>query len=605
MNKRTLIAVLIFLNIAVISLFLILFTNSTYPIVGNDYRLFGPRLLDSLLFYKINGFGIEWYTPSFGGGLPAYPNPLQMQFSFQQLFTFFTNPWIAIMLSSVVYIAIGFGVAYLLLKDVLSLHPFAAILGAGFFVACGFFIERMIVGHTDKITYPLLVVPVYAILNRKLPAWLNGVLIGLTLAIWLNSGGVYIGVMCLFTAMVTLPLIYLIRPNLFAWKSFFATAAWGVLFTLLLCISKLYPMVLFMRNFPRVVEDRYFVSLGSSIAGAVLQLIGVMPTLPFLEIIGKNPLVLPVRLTQLTGTQYGFWEIDSSISPVLIVLLAYGLWTTIRHFPAIEKKDWWKKALAAGLLIFSIIFVFQFAEARGFLFNHFRVIPIFKSLRTNTRFISSYVLPLAMLGAMAFDHWLKGRPARQSAAAFVALNVISLAFLWTYYLLPINVQYRSFDINAVIDTYKGIEAGQTYPVTQIIPEMNDYEVFQAGASNVHRHYDPLLSGHSFTPQVHEGPVSDIQNGSYNMTDPTGYVFPAENHSELFSLIPVSEATQMEQFTQRKAPDWKLPLLQIVFDWVSGLTFVLIFPAILFYWLGRRYPALSLARLRPFPRAERP
>ncbi len=169
MKNRNVYVGLVFFNILIISIFIILFTNSTYPVVGNDYRLFGPRLLDSLLFYKVNGFGIEWYTPSFGGGLPAYPNPLQMQFSFQQLFTFFFNPYIAILLSSVVYISIGFWVAFLLLRDVVDLHPLAAILGAGFFVATGFFIERMIVGHADKITYPLIVMPIYALLNRKLP----------------------------------------------------------------------------------------------------------------------------------------------------------------------------------------------------------------------------------------------------------------------------------------------------------------------------------------------------------------------------------------------------------------------------------------------------
>ena len=101
MKRRILIPALILINILVISLFIILYTNSTYPTVGNDYRLFGPRLLDTFLYYKVNGFGIEWYTPSFGGGLPAYPNPLQMQFSFQQFFTLFTNPWVAIMLACV------------------------------------------------------------------------------------------------------------------------------------------------------------------------------------------------------------------------------------------------------------------------------------------------------------------------------------------------------------------------------------------------------------------------------------------------------------------------------------------------------------------------
>jgi len=73
-----------------------------------------------------------------------------MQFSFQQLFTFFANPWIAIL-------ATGCGLYYcwilgyiLLLRDVLELKPFSAILGAGFFVANGFFIERWLLGTQIK-----------------------------------------------------------------------------------------------------------------------------------------------------------------------------------------------------------------------------------------------------------------------------------------------------------------------------------------------------------------------------------------------------------------------------------------------------------------------
>lgn len=603
MKKRYLYLGLIILNILIISIFIIRYVSFTYPIVGNDYRLFGSRLLDSLLFYKVNGFGIEWYTPSFGGGLPAYPNPLQMQFSFQQLFTFFFNPWIAILITCVIYIVAGFGVAFLLLRDVLDIHPLAAILGAGFFVACGFFFERMIAGHTDKITYPLIVVPIYAIFNRKLPAWLNGILIAVTGAIWLNSGGVYIGVMGLFTALVTLPLVYFIKPALFDWKRIWPVAAWAVVLTALLCGSKLYPVVTYMRNFPRLIEDHYYVDLSSSIGGAVLQLVGVMTTLPFLRLIGKSSLVLTVRLTKLTGTPYGFWEIDSSVSPVLILLLLYGLWISLRRLPRFEKKGLIGKGIAAACLIFSVVFVFQFAEARGFLFDHLHVLAIFRSLRTNTRFISSYVLPLAILGALAFNYWIRHRSASRGWAGFAVLNAISLVSLWAYYLLPISVQYRDFDIQPIIDTYAGIMAGKTYPVTKIIPDMNDYEVFEAGATNVGRHYDPLLAGHSFTPNVHEGSVFDIKNGFYNMTDPTGYVFPAENHSDLFSLIPVTESRQMEAFVNRRQTDWKLPFIQKILDWAAGLTFILIFPAIILYIFRKRFPRLAGFRLGPFSRSE--
>jgi hypothetical protein len=121
-KSRHLTILLIGINILAISFFLVQYTSATYPMVGHDYQLFGPRLIDTLLHYKVNGFSIEWYTPSFGGGLPAYPNPLQMQFSIQQLFTFFFNPWTAILASGVIYLGVGFWITFLFLRNLLEFN---------------------------------------------------------------------------------------------------------------------------------------------------------------------------------------------------------------------------------------------------------------------------------------------------------------------------------------------------------------------------------------------------------------------------------------------------------------------------------------------------
>jgi hypothetical protein len=596
MKYRNIYTALIAINILIIIFFVVQYTSAAYPLVGSDYRLFGPRLLDTLLHYKVNGFSIEWYTPSFGGGLPAYPNPLQMQFSLQQLFTFFANPWIAILATSAVYIVVGFWVTFLLLRDVLELKPFSAILGASFFVANGFFIERLVVGHADKITFPLIVIPIFALFYRKIPSWLAGILISITGAILLNSGGVYIGFMCFFTAIVTIPIFYFLKPALFDLKKMISVVIWGGILTILLCGSKFYAITTFMQTFPRDVQDHYFVSLNSSIVGAAFQLIGVMTTLPFLKLVGKSSLVYVVRLTKWTGTPYGFWEVDSSISPALIILLIYGIWTILFHKPHFGKRDLINKVIAGICLIISVIFVFQFSTARGFLFDAVKGWPLIKSLRTNTRFIASFVLPLAILGVKGFDYWTKGKSGLRTIAAFVFLNGLSLVALWGYYLLPMRVQGRTYDITSIMGTYTKIQAGDTFPVNKIIPTMNDDEVFIAQASNVTFHYDPLLGENSFHPHVHEGSVFDIQNGFYNMTDPTGYVYPKENNSKLFSLIPVSDYNKLIDFLNRRQPDWKLPLIQIVLDWAAGLTFILIVLAVIFYSFRKQFSGIIPLRL---------
>jgi hypothetical protein len=596
MKHRTLYTALIVLNILVIALFVIQYTSATYPIVGGDYRLFGSRLLDSLLHYKVNGFSIQWYTPSFGGGLPAYPNPLQTQFSLPQLFTFFVNPWIAILASSVIYIIIGFWITFRLLRDVLEFKPLSAILGANFLITSGFFIEQLVTGHADKITFPLIVVPVYALINRKIPAWLAGVLISLTGAILLYSGGEYIGVICLFTIIITLPVVYFLNPSLLAWRKVVPVIIWGSVFTLLLCGSKLYAVTAFVKYFPREVNDHYFVDWYMSIGGLVFQLVGIMTTLPILNLIGKSSLVYVVRLTQWTGSPYGFWELDSSISPALIFLLICGIGIALSHKPHIDRSNLVKKGVAGICLIVAIVLVVQFSTARGFLFEAMKGLPLLKSLRTNTRFVSAFVLPLALLGAKIFDHLITRKSSTKSIPAYIFLNGISLVSLWAYYLLPMGIQGRYFDIQNVLDTYTKVRAGDKFPVNKIISNMNDYEVFQAQASNVTGHYDALLGENSFHPLVHDGSVFDIDVGFYNMTDPTGYVFPRENDSKIFSRIPVSDYGKLVEFLNRRQPDWKLPLAQIVLDWAAGLTFILVICAVCVFlvrkWLRRRLLPIS-------------
>ena len=70
-NTPRLTALIIIVNLIVINLVLFLFANLDYPLIGHDYHLIIPQMLDSLLYYRNNGISIQWYTPSFGGGPPA------------------------------------------------------------------------------------------------------------------------------------------------------------------------------------------------------------------------------------------------------------------------------------------------------------------------------------------------------------------------------------------------------------------------------------------------------------------------------------------------------------------------------------------------------
>jgi hypothetical protein len=319
------------------------------------------------------------------------------------------------------------------------------------------------------------------------------------------------------------------------------------------------------------------VSWYTGLGGLIAQLIGVMTTLPVLKLISKSSLVFVVRLQEWTGTPYGFWELDSSLSPVLIILLIYGAWKALSHRPRVDKKDIFKKIIAGVCLIAGIILTIEFSIAKGFLYTELSTLPVLKSLHANTRFASAFVLPLVILGAKVFNDWSdKAVSTKKTVGAFALLNSLALVSIWSYYLLPMNVQQRSFDLQSLIETYNHITAGDTFPVKMIVPDMNDYEVFMLQASNVTRHYEPLFRDENelFHPLVHAGSVYEIDNGYYNFTNPTGYVFPGVNGTWMYERILVTDRDKLDVFLNRRQPDWKLPLMQTILDWSAGLTLIL-------------------------------
>lgn len=564
-------ALFIFLNILLLGVFLFQYASASYPMVGHDFRLFAARLIDSHLHYKINGLSLQWYTPSFGGGLPAYANPLQAQFSLPQFLLLFMNPWNAILLAAIIYALLGFLAVFFFLKVALGFRPLSAILGAAFFTVNGYFIERVVVGHVNFINFPLIAVFILALLHPKLPAWLAGVLLSLASATLVYSGGVYNGVIGLFSALIIFPLVYFLKPSLISWRRLLPILLWGGFLTLLLCGSKLYATGLYMQNFPRVVRDEFRTDWMTGTGGLIFQLVGVMSATPFLAALGKSGMVIVARLDQWTRTPYGFWELDASLSPVLLLLLALGIGRVLKHKPRREFS--WKKLAAAGFLLFSVALVVQFAIAKGPLFQALRTLPVLLSLHANTRFAAAFILPLAILGAKVFDDWTIRQVKRTPPLlAFLLLDGLVLAALWTYNLLPLDVQARTFDMTSLTETYDRIQAGDPLPVRTIVPAMNDYEVFSLGASNTTGHYEPLFrdNNEAFHPEVHEGPVFDLQDGYYNMTNPAGYLFPDENSTRLYERFRESDYEKLAAFVNRRQPDWALSLPQRILDWAALL-----------------------------------
>jgi hypothetical protein len=208
---------LIILNILAIGVFIIWFCNRDYPMIGHDYRLFMPYMIDSYLHQKINGLTVQWYTPSFAGGRPVYSSPEDLQFSLPQFLMWVVNPWSAVLTSLMVFITVGFIATYYFLKKLLGLGALASILGAVFFIANGFYFDHAAVGHITFQEFPLFAVIVIIFTHPRLPTWLGGVILSLMITILLYSGLHNISFFPLIS-LVFLPLLYLIKPSLLNWE---------------------------------------------------------------------------------------------------------------------------------------------------------------------------------------------------------------------------------------------------------------------------------------------------------------------------------------------------------------------------------------------------
>lgn len=590
MKKSSLfVLALLVANIAILGFFFFRYPIGTAPWVGHDYRFFIPALIDNYLFQKVNGLAVHWYTPSFAGGLPVYPNPQDIQFSLPQLFTWLVNPWQAIRLSIAFYVVVGLTSTAYFLHRYLGLSAFASLLGGVFFSASGFYVEQMAVGVVTFQTFPLIALILLILFSRRLSARAGGLLLALLSALLIYSGSFFIILIFIFSILLSLPIIYLIAPASFNWRHLLSTVLWGLGLSLLTCGSKFFAIYSLMQFAPRLADDQYTVNALTGLAGMVYQLLGSMTIIPLQAWLEGSTVWLAApkfaaALARITGTNYGMWEMDISLSPALLLLLIGGLFTRlfdkrIKTAP-FDKKRW----IAVAGLVFLVWLVVEFSLAKGLLYPALHQLPVLRSLRANVRFPSAFIFPLAMTGAAIFHQWTQRWKSQTGwLVGFLLLNGLALISLNVYNQIPaVDLQKRLFNISEVEPVFAEIrKAGVTFPVTTVIPNANGWKVFERNATNLIDPYDPLFKGRSkqFAQAVHAGPVSDIRNGCYNLINPTGYVYPAANGTQPYSLIEVTDQANFQNFINRRQVNWKLPFAQRLFNWITAITLMIEIPVL--------------------------
>jgi hypothetical protein len=549
------------------TLIIILLINRDYPFVGHDYRYFIPRLIDTNLHIRLNGLSIQWYTPSFGGGLPAFPNPQHLEYSIVQLFSLFINPWSAILLTTAGISFLGYYFFYKFLNERLELDWKSSTLGAMFFLGNGFYIEHMIVGQLGYQLFPLGALLLYFLFNRENKPLINSMIIALVAAMIVYQAGFYLIIILSLSLGVALPIIYLYRPALIDSRRIVLTTLLSIFLCILLTSAKLHAVFALMSHFPRQIFDSYNVGIIQAVFGLIAQLFGVMVLAPLLILSGQNTDLLSGALSNITGAIYGIWEIDTGISPVLIAFLLAGLARFLVSLRESTKRRFEASYVRALLLLFFAVWmIVELTFAKGLVYSLIRDLPVLRSLHVNVRFASALIVPLILVGAFLINRFFLEHP---KSNIFSISSFCTMAALLSYFFLSREIHSREFKVFSNNEMQDAVVS----PIIQI-SNIGDWAVFAEHASS-YRPYEPLFgySLETFNPTIHVGSVFEEENGYFNMTNPSSLVFPEINNSYPFERIKTSERKKLETFLLRKQPSWKIPNLQKFLDVLSLSTLI--------------------------------
>jgi hypothetical protein len=545
---------------------ILILVGQAYPVVGHDYRYFVPRLIDTDLYIRLNGLSIQWFTPSFGGGLPAFPNPQHLQHSVLQLLTLVMNPWRAVLVSTAMVTAIGLAGCYGFLRSRLQLGAPAAMLGALFFIANGFSIERVIVGHLGFQLFPLMILMLWTITGRTWPVAARGALLGLLIALTLYHGG---GILLVIEAMsiaLCLPLLLLFRADLLEGARPWRAAAIGVVFGAAIGAPKIATAMMLMRHFPRSFLTPSHPNVIHGLSGLLSQLAGVETLAPLLMAAGVDPARAYGAMVNLTSSpELGIWELDAGFPPTFFVCLALGVWAVVRErqrqLPAVAAGGSRRVPLAA--LVVGIWITIEACLGTGLIFPWLQRLPIISTMHVFPRFAGAAVLPLSLAAACLVDRWIKAGREPMAAALIVLTSLSPLAYL----LLPAPMLGRTFNVSQSIEDYAALRQPGNAGIDRIAA-VSDAEALSLHASSL-QPYDPLFGygNELFAAKVHEGVIRETDNGRWNMTDPRSLVFRTADGGDLFERIRESDREALEAFLAHRRPDWPLPAS------VRWLTFV--------------------------------
>jgi len=221
----------------------------------------------------------------------------------------------------------------------------------------------------------------------------------------------------------------------------------------------------------------------------------------------------------------------------------------------------------------------QLVRGRGWFAEILHDLPVGASQRLSTRYLYLFALLLSVAAVQSLARATRrvGRKwclALLASATFTTVAAFSLAHVDM--LGEVGLASNMTDHRA---NWQKVERHDVVKRVSFFTEFN-------GATG-RTCYDPILNAAGTPSEIlHEGAVSDLEDGYLNMMNPACCQYPAENRCSPGARIAAADADNLLRFTSGRAVTWKVSTAQRLADLLSLASMVAAIAALIYAGVRR-------------------
>ena len=394
------------------SLILLVCTFIFWPVLGHDYSLIIPSLIDLKVAFSQHEVLNPEFSPMKCLGTPLWANPVSFNLSLLHLLTIISNDLIGLGLFIAIVGISSFYGAYRLARFLNVSDSWALYLATGWTLQ-GWMIVRTVVGHTTYISLGWFPLILYLLLKKR--TYYRDLLASLFASVLISQfvflAAPYTPFFLAGSFLALIPILYIWKEReIIEWKSL----TWKVAFTAVLTFNILYPKLSAVRD----LMSAYPRSQSMLKVGLPVVPYSIMNLFSF----------LPHDYKYLVEWWYGNWESTQFIFPLLL-LSALGL--------LLRRKE--EKTVVRLLSTIVYLIGVSVLFCSGVLADIFQTIPFINSMHVNPRWNIITALPVFFLAAFLLKgenlfsrKWMIGFFTLALLAPFLHLRPGNLNINYTY-----------------------------------------------------------------------------------------------------------------------------------------------------------------------------